>query len=231
MRPVSPQVPTINEQSSASDGGNSFERSFESAIQDEKSARVLAAKNDLQVLQLPMPRGMSLNGQPDPVISRPWRPFESIAQPTFSLPGTHQQPVIANVNSTAVPTTTTNGPAFVPSASVLIPDGRFAPLGSYRHSYARETLLESSPPGKHFISMPMGAGNESTERRLRSQERNRLAAMKSRQRKKKEWERLLDLEKLLSIENDELKKEVTSLRDEVIALQDKLEQTGKAGQG
>lgn len=46
---------------------------------------------------------------------------------------------------------------------------------------------------------------ESVQRRARSQEKNRIAAMKSRQRKKKEWDRLIDAEKALRAENELLK--------------------------
>lgn len=55
-------------------------------------------------------------------------------------------------------------------------------------------------------------------KRSRCQERNRLAAMKSRQRKKKEWERLVTLEAHLAQENAVLKEEISRLKDEILKL-------------
>lgn len=57
-------------------------------------------------------------------------------------------------------------------------------------------------------------------KRSRSQERNRLAAMKSRLRKKKEWERLVTLETLLAQENGLLKEENSKLKEEISKLKE-----------
>ena len=72
-----------------------------------------------------------------------------------------------------------------------------------------------------FHSVPNGGSvSDPVERRLRSQERNRLAAMKSRQRKRNEWERLLKSEAALLCENATLKKELICLRDEVLRMKE-----------
>lgn len=72
-----------------------------------------------------------------------------------------------------------------------------------------------------FHSMPNGGPNrDPIERRLRSQERNRLAAMKSRQRKKKEWERLIKAESALLTENASLKEELGRLREELLRMRE-----------
>lgn len=60
----------------------------------------------------------------------------------------------------------------------------------------------------------------SIEKQLRFQEKNRLAAMKSRQRKKKEWERLQQSEKALLDENRSLKERIAVLESEVRMLRD-----------
>ena len=68
-----------------------------------------------------------------------------------------------------------------------------------------------------YHSMPAQLFNWSDmlDKRQRSQERNRLAAMKSRQRKKKEWERLLQVEASLMDENAKLKQELNRLQEEL----------------
>mgnify|MGYP001048067305 CR=1 FL=1 len=58
------------------------------------------------------------------------------------------------------------------------------------------------------------------EKQLRFQEKNRLAAMKSRQRKKKEWERLQQSEKALLDENRSLKERIAVLESEVRMLRE-----------
>lgn len=52
--------------------------------------------------------------------------------------------------------------------------------------------------------------DDSSKRRI-AQERNRISASKSRQKKKQEWVRLLESEKNLRIENEVLKQRISSL--------------------
>ncbi len=55
----------------------------------------------------------------------------------------------------------------------------------------------------------------SLEKQLKFQEKNRIAAMKSRQRKKKEWERLQSTERILLEENRMLKERIAILESEI----------------
>lgn len=60
----------------------------------------------------------------------------------------------------------------------------------------------------------------SLEKQMRFQEKNRIAAMKSRQRKKKEWERLQESEKTLLEENRSLKERIAILEGEIRVLRE-----------
>lgn len=152
---------------------------------------------------LPVPPGMG-HDRGGHEVSRPWQSanMESfICHPNFAI-GTATDfpasiPSVPRGIDTTSPTFSTNfvGP-FCSTTSDNVP------------------VYLSAPPESYFASnSPSGTG--SLERRLRSQERNRIAAMKSRQRKKKEWERLMDSEAALARENTRLKEEVMRLRNEI----------------
>lgn len=186
--------------------GNCFERSFEKAVEAEGtkipftvpsiSNRVpsLSSSN----LQLPLAHGMKANA----ILSRAtWMATQhDLGQ---KPPGAAESSLEALCHS-AVPSARDHATGITIDSIATMP--------SYDHSY--HSMI---PMGGYHHSLPTGSfsGKESLERRSRSQERNRLAAMKSRQRKKKEWERLINSESLLREENTQLKQEVARLREQL----------------
>lgn len=81
-------------------------------------------------------------------------------------------------------------------------------------------IMKDSPEGQSWLSNVQKVKANSLEKQLKSQEKNRLAAMKSRQRKKQEWERLVDAEKELRNENQRLRQRIVSLETELETLKE-----------
>lgn len=205
--------------------GNYFERSFERAVQEETPKFHQAeACCQSETLQLPVPPGLTYNVLPrNPALSRPWHPTLTSVPSERStyisgcgggLPVSNllASPVTPKVSGNAISVTIGQ----YPNPELFFP----TPYHSDEGTLAPDHHMRG--PGKFFLSMPQGIERDSVERRMRSQERNRLAAMKSRQRKKKEWERLLESEKSLALENVELKKEVSTLLEKIALLEEKL---------
>lgn len=201
---------------------NYFEQSFERAVEADATKIPLTVPSisnrvpsrSGSSVQLPLPRGMGLNGGAAAAAA--------FSQATWMATGRHgstaQGPLLAgsgaeetcleSLRNSTVPSSTNNGCGTIVNT---ISTGN-----TYDHHHAYQALM---PTGNYHHSMPVGIFPErdTLERRSRSQERNRLAAMKSRQRKKKEWERLVQSEALLREENTQLKQEVARLREQLLA--------------
>jgi chromosome segregation ATPase len=63
--------------------------------------------------------------------------------------------------------------------------------------------------------LPDSGTDSTSDRRRISQERNRLAAVKSRLKKKQEWYRLVESEQALRQENDILKRRIKELESKL----------------
>ena len=83
-------------------------------------------------------------------------------------------------------------------------------------------MIKDTALGQSWLSNVQKVKASSLEKQLKSQEKNRLAAMKSRQRKKQEWERLVDAEKELLNENQKLRQRIVNLEAELEALKEVL---------
>lgn len=83
------------------------------------------------------------------------------------------------------------------------------------------------PVRDNWLANVRKAKADSIEKQLKCQEKNRLAAMKSRQRKKKEWERLILSEKELLEENQRLLQRIQSLEAEITLLKKGVNSEGK----
>jgi hypothetical protein len=81
-------------------------------------------------------------------------------------------------------------------------------------------IMKDTAEGQSWLSNVQKVKANSLEKQLKSQEKNRLAAMKSRQRKKLEWERLVDAEKELLNENQKLRQRIVSLETELETLKE-----------
>lgn len=79
-------------------------------------------------------------------------------------------------------------------------------------------MMKDPAEEQSWLSNVQKVKANSLEKQLKSQEKNRLAAMKSRQRKKQEWERLVDAEKELLNENQRLRQRIVSLEAELDTL-------------
>lgn len=208
--------------------GNYFERSFERAVREEipKFHQSEACCHG-ETPQLPVPPGLTYNvPPPNSALPRPWHPaLNSVPSGSSTyIPSCNggipvsnllASPVAPKLSGNTIPVTL----GHYPNAELFFP----TPYLSDGATSATEHEVRG--PGKFFLSMPQGIERDSMERRMRSQERNRLAAMKSRQRKKKEWERLLESEKSLASENTELKKEISTLLARIASLEEKLAKT------
>lgn len=196
---------------------NYFEQSFERAVEANAakipltvpsiSSRV-PSRSDSNV-QLPLPRGMGLSGGAFSKATWMATGHRSGAVQGALLAGSGaEEPCLESHRNSTVPSAVNNGGgSIVNSASTI---------NTYDHHHVYQALM---PTGNYHHSMPVGVLSErdTLERRSRSQERNRLAAMKSRQRKKREWERLVQSETLLREENVQLKQEIARLREQLLA--------------
>lgn len=90
------------------------------------------------------------------------------------------------------------------------------PLPGQLHS-----VMPLEPTGNQLWAKSIQQAKASTlEKQMRFQEKNRIAAMKSRQRKKQEWERLQISEKSLLEENRSLKERIAVLEGEIRVLRE-----------
>jgi hypothetical protein len=86
------------------------------------------------------------------------------------------------------------------------------------HSMSTAVLEPSNHPV--WAASIQQAKASTLEKQLRFQEKNRIAAMKSRQRKKLEWERLQESERALLEENRSLKERIAVLEGEIRVLRE-----------
>lgn len=105
-----------------------------------------------------------------------------------------------------------------PNPSMMMPMG-IPKMGSHSQG-SLHTVMPSmvDTPNPMWAASIQQAKASTLEKQLRFQEKNRIAAMKSRQRKKQEWERLQNNEKILSEENRRLKDRIAELEKEVRSL-------------
>lgn len=83
------------------------------------------------------------------------------------------------------------------------------------------SVMPLEPAGNQLWANSIQQAKASTmEKQMRFQEKNRIAAMKSRQRKKQEWERLQVSEKSLLEENRSLKERIAVLEGEIRVLRE-----------
>lgn len=182
-----------------------YEQSYQRGFQIEASPSFITVPNlvrakdlwDSKPPQLPLPPGMSFSGHLN-TLPRPWRPF-----------GSYSISRLSNVTMG----TSMDFPEAIPSISNVTTGDPSPGYHSVQSDGAPMHFSENSAPC--FNSLPYRSRTDPNERRIRSQERNRIAAMKSRQRKKREWERLIDSEATLLQENIKLKEEVLRLREEL----------------
>lgn len=106
-----------------------------------------------------------------------------------------------------------------PIITQIIPEG---PSGVPIMSRPAAGTMPLEPSGNIWAASLQQAKASSIEKQMRFQEKNRLAAMKSRQRKKQEWERLQDSEKELMDENRSLKERIAVLEGELRALRESM---------
>jgi hypothetical protein len=185
------------------DSGNFFEQSFEKALGVTHSkaptiANIVCSDNEddrrLRAF-LPFPRGMNSS------------------QLSSVTPRHSSESYYVSYNSSFVVPVENNRNVVDPIAPAV---------DSCRYdSIPDDSSTEGSSAPAYFNSMPQPEGQiDIYGRRLRSQEKNRIAAMRSRQRKKKEWERLVKSELSLRQENVRLKEEMDNLQDELQKLRD-----------
>jgi len=103
-----------------------------------------------------------------------------------------------------------------PAAAVgaKVPGLRAVPSGGL------QPVIPLDPASVAWVSSMQQAKNSTVEKQIRFQEKNRIAAMKSRQRKKQEWERLQASEKALAEENRCMKERIAVLEGEIRVLRE-----------
>lgn len=171
----------------------SFERAFDRVGKTTSIANILCYESGEMVKEksfLPVPPGMSTI------------PFLQSSYP-------HDSQTLSSLSGFAVPCNffklqhQSCGPQVTPS------------VNSTHSEVLSSTGIDAVDGGYYYSVSQQDEGMETLERRLRSQERNRIAAMRSRQRKKKEWERLIESEHLLRQENASLRNEIDGLQEEI----------------
>lgn len=100
--------------------------------------------------------------------------------------------------------------------------GMVVPLGPKMGGVPMPHSMSSMEPSNHpvWAASIQQAKASTLEKQMRFQEKNRIAAMKSRQRKKQEWERLQDSERSLTEENRSLKERIAVLEGEIRVLRE-----------